>query len=69
MSLAFVRGIHQWPVNSLHKGPVMRKMSPFDDVIMVSWNGGVISGYKVQSHYNVISSQMPNCFISDQMKL
>ena len=24
-SLAFVRGIHRWPVNSLHKGPVTRK--------------------------------------------
>ena len=23
-----------WPVNSLHKGPVTRKMFPFDDVIM-----------------------------------
>ena len=33
-SLAFVRGIHQWPVNSLHKGPVMRKLFPFDDIIM-----------------------------------
>ena len=33
-SLAFVRGIHRGPVNSLHKGPVTRKMSPFDDVIM-----------------------------------
>ena len=33
-SLAFVRGIHQWPVNSLHKGLVKRKMFPFDDVIM-----------------------------------
>ena len=33
-SLAFVRGIHWWPVNSPHKGPVMRKMFPFDDVIM-----------------------------------
>ena len=32
-SLAFVRGIHRWPVNSPHKRPVMRKMSPFDDVI------------------------------------
>ena len=28
-SLAFVRGIHRW-----HKGPVTRKMFPFDDVIM-----------------------------------
>ena len=33
-SLAFVGGIHQWPVNSPHKGPVMRKMFPFDDAIM-----------------------------------
>ena len=36
-SLAFVR----WPVNSTHKGPVTRKMFPFDDVIMnrytLSW--------------------------------
>ena len=27
-------GIHRWPVNSAHKGPVKRKMFPFDDVIM-----------------------------------
>ena len=33
-SLAFVRGIHQRPVNSPHKWPVTRKMFPFDDVIM-----------------------------------
>ena len=26
VSLAFVRGIHRWPVNSPHKGPVTRKM-------------------------------------------
>ena len=32
--LAFVRGIHRWPVNSPHKGPVMRKLFPYDDVIM-----------------------------------
>ena len=25
-SLAFMRGIHRWPVNSPHKGPVTRKM-------------------------------------------
>ena len=35
-SLAFVRGIHRWPVNSLHKWPVTQKMFPFDDVIMIS---------------------------------
>ena len=33
-SLAFVRRIHQWPVNSHHKGPMPRKMFPFDGVIM-----------------------------------
>ena len=33
-SLAFVRGIHRWPVNSPHKWPVTRKMFPFHDVIM-----------------------------------
>ena len=33
-SLAFVGGIHRWPVNSLHKWPVTWKMFPFDDVIM-----------------------------------
>ena len=33
-SLAFVREIHRGPVNFPHKWPVMRKMFPFDDVIM-----------------------------------
>ena len=33
-SLAFVSGIHRWPVNSAHKGPVMRTIFPFDDFIM-----------------------------------
>ena len=33
-SLAFVREIHWWPVNSPYKGPVTRKMFPFDDAIM-----------------------------------
>ena len=33
-SLAFVRGIHRWPVYSPHKWPVTRKMFPFDDVII-----------------------------------
>ena len=33
-ALAFVGGIHWGPVNSPHKGPVTRKMSPFGVVIM-----------------------------------
>ena len=47
-SLAFVRGIHRWPVNSPHKGPVTRKMLLFDDVIMpkgyqLKWDDHFIS--------------------------
>ena len=33
-SLAFVRRIHRWPVNSPNQWPVTQKMFPFDDVIM-----------------------------------
>ena len=36
-SLAFVRGIHRWPVNSPHKGPVTRKIFSFDDVTTAIW--------------------------------
>ena len=42
-SLAFVRGIHQWPVGSPNKGPVTRQMFPFDDVIM---SGGFRFAYR-----------------------
>ena len=42
-SVAFVRGIHRWPMNSPHKGPVTRKMFPFDDVIM--WTG-ILRGWQ-----------------------
>ena len=34
VSLAIVSGIHWWSVDSRHKGPVTRKMFPFDDVFM-----------------------------------
>ena len=40
-SLDFVRGIHRWPMDSPHKGPVTRKMSPFDDVIMCPRSLGI----------------------------
>ena len=54
-SLALVRGIHRWPVNYPHKGPVTRKMFPIDDVIMTcccllphgittEWNALLITG-------------------------
>ena len=55
-SQAFLRGIRWWPVKSLHKGPVTRKIFPFDDeniattdivgVHTTTWrdNGDVIMG-------------------------
>ena len=53
-SLAFVRGLHRWPVNSPHKGPVTRKMFSFDDVIMwrtvdISYLGCVLSPWSFGS--------------------
>ena len=45
-SLAFVRGIHQWPVNSPHKGPAMRKRF---HVIASSWSC-------LSNHKNTFSS-------------
>ena len=47
VSLAFVRGIHWWLVNSLHKGPVTWKMVPFDDIIM--WQIGTLKLPVVQA--------------------
>ena len=43
-SLAFVRGIHRWPVNSLHKRPVTWKIFPFGDVIMSPRYISVLNG-------------------------
>ena len=34
-SLAFVMGIHQWPMDYPQKGPIMWQMFPFDDVSMM----------------------------------
>ena len=53
VSLAFVRGIHRWLVNSLHKGPVTRKMFPFDDVIMWIW------AYEITELKNILESFVP----------
>ena len=41
-SLAFIRGIHRWPVIPLHKGPVTRKIFLFDDVIMPQHDQGLL---------------------------
>ena len=46
-SLVFVRGIHRWPVDSPHKGPVTWKLFPFDDTI--TWSPFCF-------HYHVLSA-------------
>ena len=48
-SLAFVRGIRRWPVNSPHKGPVTQEMFPFDDVIMFDASGVIRQWKQVES--------------------
>ena len=76
-SLAFVGGIHRWPVNSPHKWPETRKMFPFDDVIMYgacspgglyhifSWtDNGIrtgINSYMRRKSMDVITYPCPNC--------
>ena len=54
-SLAFVRGIHRWPVNSPHKWPVTRKMFSFDDIIMSMKQYAYKSS---TSHAEIISAQV-----------
>ena len=49
VSLAFVWGIHWWPVNSPHKGPVTRKTFPVDDVIMNDLNECTKNCYNEQN--------------------
>ena len=36
-----------WPVNSLHKGPLTRKMFPFDDVIMYYCRGANVVNRRI----------------------
>ena len=57
-SLAYVPGIHRWPMNSPHIRPVTRKMFPFDDVIMYS-----LYPLQCRMQYYVISDR-PTCIKS-----
>ena len=54
-SLAFVWGIHRWPVNSPHKWPVTQKIFPFDDVIMILYDWVTVLGVKELHHDNDIA--------------
>ena len=59
-SLAFVRGIHRWPVNSPHKEPVTREMFPFDDVIMllICWQGYGLSHDPMGAFWVILSNTL-----------
>ena len=52
-SLAFVWGIHWWPVNSPHERPVTRKLFQFDDVIMLL----LVQILKVTDWYTILNMQ------------
>ena len=54
-SLAFVRGIHRWPMNSPRKGPVTRKMFPLDGVIICVWQSGCCLSWGRLSNSSTIS--------------
>ena len=70
-SLAFVRGIHRWPVNSPHKGPVTRKMLPFwwryhtSDRIYAVWLGTIKRGVLVSEPNHVLSEDPSNYWRCD----
>ena len=53
-SLTFVSGIHRWPVNSPHKGPVTRKMFPFSEDVMFLEQRGPCNPYKPCNHNRYI---------------
>ena len=61
-SLAFARGIHRWPVDSPHKGPVSRWMFPFDDVIMChGWQSVGIR--QIEDRTKMVASLQTFCWI------
>ena len=51
-------GIHRWPVNSPHKGPVTRTILPLDDVIMLRVSVFIVLSRKTPaSHVLCLYSQ------------
>ena len=63
--LALMRWIHRWPMNSPHKGPVTRKMFPFDDVIML----GPSLGNHYRDFLRLMTSQFKDIIIHTKIKV
>ena len=68
-SLAFVRGIHRWPVNSAHKGTVTRKMFPFDDVIMRQTYDRINRAARQETCAKILTSLLLYAQIESPLKL
>ena len=67
-SLAYVRGIHRWPVNSPHKGPVTREMFPIDGAIMFIWYRVVVDNCTVTSHErHIVSNHDHLCYLLNSL--
>ena len=65
-SLAFMRGIHRWTMNSPHKWPVAQKMIPFNDVIMSSTDDGHHTLLCVRTSWSIVV--VPRRQISEHSK-
>ena len=63
-SLAFVRGIHRWPVTSPHKGPITQRMFSFDDVnIFAGSSRRYLTTLVIPSHVNPANGWARQCVI------
>ena len=54
----FVRGIHQWPVDSPPNGPVMRKVFPCHDLIMCWCNRRYYVGIVYSTYVHIIAGSV-----------
>ena len=63
--LAFARGIHRWPMNSPHKGPITWNMFSFSDVIMCVVNGFHYVSMFVMLHPYELFSSFHICALSN----
>ena len=72
-SVDLVRGIHRWPVDSPHKGPITQKMFPFHDGIMMHIcnisSGNGLSPLRcqaiTQAHADLFSSESSGTYFSE----
>ena len=48
---SFVKGIHRWPVDSPHKGPVTQKAVPFHDIIMYHGFGCIVYRFRCSLYW------------------